>query len=362
MTYNTKQKVLIIDSVFAPSKKDRIMNGVQKFTKAQRDVLSDFYEVHYVTSKGSDVQYSNQYVLSDIQNVNLSDNEKRNITKSIKKDLSDILDKVSPDIVLDSSCKHFSSLFPKYKTGIVFDHYHSPSMPLSAAIKDKFTKNKIFWCGVSKWQHIRWNSIFDGITSVHMLEKEEKVIQPENFGVFVGRWDIGKLPHVAISRYARYVKDYPLHIFTSFKNCLLRQKDREIVHRLLDCDNLIFHVNAPRNDIINYMKRARFILGGGNESTGIVSLEGASFGVPYIVTGTNSVAEQEHMHPDAMVLLNRSNNNVADQLIQAVNKFKNYDMEQRKFIAKDIYSRYNRMSFQTRQLRLIKQAKDLYGV
>ena len=34
-----KEKILIIDNVFAPSKKDRILNGVQKFSKAQREVF-----------------------------------------------------------------------------------------------------------------------------------------------------------------------------------------------------------------------------------------------------------------------------------------------------------------------------------
>jgi hypothetical protein len=356
-----KQKILIIDNVFAPSKKDRILNGVQKFSKAQREVLSEHYEVHYVTSKGSDLQFENQYILESIQDVNLPDDKKRKITKSITNELTNILNSVEPYIVLDNSCKHLSSLYSQYNIGIVFDHYHSPSMPLANGIKDKFIKNKIFWCGVSEWQKRRWNNIFDGVASVHMLEREETPIPHDGFGMFVGRWDSGKKPHVMISRYARYIKDYPLHVFTNFKNCYLTESDRNIVNSLMDCDNLTFHINASRSEILSYMKKASFLLGSGNESTGIVSLEGASYGVPYIVPGTNSVAEQEHMNPIAISLLDRAKGNLGNQLIESVERFKLHTIEHRKFIAKDAYLRYNRKEFLTRQLLLIKQAKDLYG-
>lgn len=356
-----KEKILIIDNVFAPSKKDRILNGVQKFSKAQRKVLSDFYEVHYVTSKGSDLQFENQYILQNIQDVNLDNDRKRKITKFITNELSNILDEVEPTIVLDNSCKHLSSIFPKYRTGIVFDHYHSPSMPLANGIKDKFINNKVFWCGVSEWQKKRWNNIFDGVASVHMLEQEETPVPSGGFGVFVGRWDSGKKPHVMISRYARYVKDYPLHVFTNFKNCYLEDADRKVVNDLMDCDNLIFHVNVPRDEMLAYMRRASFLLGSGNESTGIVSLEGASFGVPYIVPGTEAVAEQEHMNPIAIALLDRSKGEMSQQLVDAVERFKSHTLEHRNFIAKDAYVRYNRKQFLNRQLLLIKQAKDLYG-
>ena len=76
-----KRKVLIIDNAFAPSKKNKILNGVQKFSKAQRDVLSDDYEVHYVTMKGSDKQFPNQHILSTIQDVNANSKEKIEISK-----------------------------------------------------------------------------------------------------------------------------------------------------------------------------------------------------------------------------------------------------------------------------------------
>lgn len=357
-----KQKVLIIDNVFAPSKKDRIINGVQKFTKAQREVLSEYYDVHYITMRGSDLQYPNQYILRHVQDVNLDNNRKRAITKAIADEIKMLIHVIEPDIVLDNSCKHFTTNFPFYKTGIVFEHYHKPSMPLTDAVKQRFVKNKIFWCGVSNWQNKQFRNFFDGVTSVHMLEEEQFVTQSDGYGMFVGRWDRGKKPHVMLNRYSRMIDDIPLHVFTTFKNCYLTEDDLKIVNILKKNKKFIFHVDAPRSELESYMQRASFILGSGNESTGIVSMEGASFGVPYIVPGSNSVAEQEHMHPEAIYLLDRtSGDSMNEQLLAAVHCFANYSLEHRKQIAKDAYLRYNKSQFLLKQLRLIKKAKELYG-
>lgn len=357
-----KQKVLIIDNVFAPSKKDRIINGVQKFTKAQREVLSEYYDVHYITMKGSDLQFPNQYILRHIQDVNLDNKRKRTITKAIADEIKTLIHVVEPDIVLDNSCKHFTTNFPLYKTGIVFEHYHRPSMPLTDVIKKRFVKNKIFWCGVSEWQNKKFRNFFDGVTSVHMLEEEQQVCESDGYGIFVGRWDRGKKPHVMLSRYARNIDDIPLHVFTTFKNCYLTEDDLKIVSKLKKNNKFVFHIDAPRSELESYMKRAAFIIGSGNESTGIVSMEGASFGVPYIVPGSHSVAEQEHMNPNAIYLLDRkSGDDMSEQILAAVHCFSNLSFDDRKEIARDAFLRYNRSQFLLKQLRLIKKAKDLYG-
>ena len=356
-----KQKILLIDNVFAPSKKDRIINGVQKFTKAQREVLSDFYEVHYITMKGSDLQFENQYILKNIQDVNLSNLEKRKITDKMTQEIYDHINMIDPDIVLDNSCKHFTRLFPHYRLGIVFEHYYRPSMPLTPKVKARFTKHKVFWAGVSRWQNEQFRNYFDGVASVQMLEQQQTAHPSEGYGMFVGRWDVGKKPHVMIKRYAKYVKNIPLHVFTTFKNCYLSDEDLQTVAKLKTNPNITFHIDKPRLELEQFMKKAAFIIGSGNESTGLVSMEGASFGVPYIVPGTNFVAEQEHMNPDAIRLLDRSHGNLGPQLADAVNELMQYSFDKRKLIAKDAYLRYNKSQFLLKQLRLIKQAKDMYG-
>lgn len=357
----SKQPILIIDNVFAPSKKDRIINGVQKFSKAQREVLSDLFEVHYVTMKGSDIQYPNQYVLKNIQNVNASNNDKRTITKKICNEIINIINDIEPEYVLDNSCKHMSSLFKHYKRGVVFEHYYRPSMPLSEKTKNKFDKRKVFWCGVSQWQNAQFRNYFDGVTSVHLISKEEKVVESDNYGIFIGRWDGGKRPHVMIKRYLRNI-NFPIHIFTTTKNCVLTDDDKTHLRDIEKNKLVTMHYDAPREVLEHALQRATFVLGSGNESTGIVSLEGASYGVPYIVAGRNSVAEQEHMAPFAIQLLDRSKKEISNQLVTAVELFKQYKLEHRQKIAKDAYVRYNRSMFLQRQLELLAKAKRKYEV
>jgi glycosyltransferase involved in cell wall biosynthesis len=351
-----KQKILIIDNVFVPSLKNRILNGVQKFSKAQRDVLSDYFEVHYITMKGSDLQFENQHILKNIQNVNLDRKEKLDLTKQIKKEISDIIDLVKPNYVLDNSCKHFSSLYPKYDIGVVFEHYHRSSAPLNPRTKLKFEKNEIYWCGVSNWQNKEFRNYFDGVTSVHVIDKEE-VVPSKGYGIFIGRWDSGKTPHIIMQMFAKQIKDIKLHIFTTINYGYLKEQDKKIIEELKKKENIIFHIDAPRSETLQYLKEAMFVLGGGKESTGIVSMEGASYGVPYIVRGSRSVAEQEHMSEFSMTLLDIKKKKVDKQLIDAVEKYKKYNLEDRQKIANEAYSRYNREQFQRRQMDLLNRAK-----
>lgn len=358
-----KEKILIIDNVFAPSKKDRILNGVQKFSKAQREVLSEYYDVYYVTMKGSDLQFPNQIVLDDIQDVNLSIPEKRKITKSISNQIRQLIDQIKPTIVLDNSCKHFSSIFKYYKNGVVFDHYHRPSMPLTKEVRNRFTKNKVYWCGVSNWQNQQFGFMFDGVTSVHLVEKEEQAVESKPYGMFVGRWDSGKKPHIMLNMHAKNIPNITLHIFTTLKHCYIKEKDLKHIEDLKKHKNIQFHFDAPREEILNYMREAQFILGSGKESTGIVSMEGASFGVPYIVLGSDVVAEQEHMHPFSMTLINRKDSVPSkEQYKKAIEKYQKYTLEDRKRIAKYAFVKYNKTQFLIRQLQLINDVKAKYAL
>ena len=350
-----KKKILIIDNVFAPSKKNKILNGVQKFSKAQRDVLSDNYEVHYVTMKGSDKQFPNQYILSTIQNVNATTEEKLQITKEIKSEIQEIIHKIKPFYVLDNSCKHLSTLYESYNVGVVFEHYYSPSMPLTPKAKEKFEKHGVYWCGVSNWQNNMFRNYFNGITSVHLVDKNE-VVSAKNYGVFVGRWDRGKTPYIIMKIFAKKIKDTHLHIFTTINHSYFSKEDQKIIDDLSKCENITFHFDAPRKKILKYLSEAAFVLGGGKESTGIVSLEGASYGVPYIVRGSGSVAEQEHMLPFSMEFLDIKNGDIPQQLVNAVDKFKNYTLKDRKKIANYAYKEYNRSMFKDRQLDLLERA------
>lgn len=358
----SKQKVLIIDNVFAPSFKDKIVNGVQKFTKAQRDVLSDDFEVHYITASGSDMQFENQYILSTVQDVKYDLKKKLKSTTDIKTEISNILTQVEPNFVLDNSCKHMTTLYQHYKVGVVFEHYHRSSNPLNTASKEPFDVNGVYWCGVSNWQNGQFRNLFDGVTSVHLVDHSD-VIPHENYGIFIGRWDRGKTPHIIMKKFAKNVRDTKLHIFTTINYGFSTDKDKQIIDRLSKNPNIIFHIDAPRQKTMEYLKKAAFVLGGGKESTGIVSMEGASFGVPYIVRGSKSVAEQEHMPDYGMTLLDIGKGKIDEQLITAIKKYKSYTIDDRLKLANHVYSKYNRDMFKRRQLQLLLRAKNKkYGV
>jgi len=353
-----KEKILIIDNVFAPSLKDRILNGVQKFSKAQREVLSDDYEVHYITMKGSDSQFPNQHTLSVIQSVTIDKKEKLKITKQLAKEISDIIDEVKPDYVLDNSCKHFTTLYDKYKVGIVFEHYHKSSAPLNPDTKLKFSKNKIYWCGVSDWQNKQFRNYFNGTTSVQYMDSEQTAIPSKDYGIFIGRWDRGKTPHIIMQEFSKHVTDVKLHIFTTIDYGFVNDTDMEIIEQLKKNPNIIFHIDAPREETMEYLKGAIFVLGGGKESTGIVSSEGAGYGVPYIVRGNKKVAEQEHMNEFSMTLLDISKKEIPKQLKEAIQKYKNYTIKDRQKVATEAYLRYNRNIFKQKQLELLEKAKQ----
>jgi hypothetical protein len=92
-------------------------------------------------------------------------------------------------------------------------------------------------------------------------------------------------------------------------------------------------------------------------------MEGATFGVPYIVLGSDYVAEQEHMHPFSMALLDRNTNiPTSEQYKVAIERFQKYTMEDRKKIAKYAFVRYNRKQFLINQLRLINDVKAKYAL
>jgi hypothetical protein len=359
-----REKILLIDNVFAPSKKDRILNGVQKFSKAQRDVLSEYYDVYYLTMKGSDIQFQNQIILDCIHDVNLPVKDKRKLTKKISDAIVKVIKEVQPNIVMDNSCKHLTSIYKHYKNGVVFDHYHRPSMPLTPEIKSRFDRRKVYWCGVSKWQHERFGGLFDGTTSVHLVEKEELPVEPKPYAVFVGRWDSGKKPQVMMRMHGKHApKDFILHVFTTLKHCYIKKEDENNIAALKKYKNIKFHFDAPREEIMKCMREATYILGSGKESTGIVSMEGATFGVPYIVLGSDYVPEQEHMHPFSMALLDRNLDiPTSEQYKAAIERFQKYTLEDRKKIAKYAFVRYNRKQFLINQLRLINDVKAKYAL
>lgn len=354
MTSN--QKILIIDNLFSPNIKGNIANGAQKFARNQVNLLSGEFETHYVTAAGSDPQWANQYILKEFFDLSLTTREKVEQTKRIAEEIRGIVNSGDFDFVLDNSCKHMSSVWDSYNVGIIFEHYHSPSAPLNDKVREKFDRKQVSWVGVSKWQaEKRFRNLFDDTICIHYINERPEEIKPaQDYGVFVGRWDGGKYPHVALKNYLKSGANIPLKCFIKFGGLEIPKKELD---NLMASPLLEFHIDAPRDQILEAISGAAFGLGMGNESTGIVCLEYASFGVPYIVPGNQRVAEMEHLPAEALFLADRSLDlSLPDQVRLHVNQTLTWTYEQRKQLSEKVLSLYDKDHFVDRHIKLLVRA------
>jgi hypothetical protein len=353
-------KILIIDNLYQPSKAGVIANGAQKFTRNQMTLLSEVAETFYITAKGSDKQYANQFILDGWFDLSLdTKTDKVKQTKRVAEEIVKIIKQVQPDVVLDSSCKHMSSIWQDYPTGVIFEHYHKSSAPLGPDTPDKFENKKAYWVGVSKWQAKHFNNYFHDTISIHYIDEVPSEIKPAaEYGIFVGRWDGGKSPHVALKNYLKSGSTYPVKCFIKFGGQEIPAKELE---NLQKSPLLEFFIDAPRQQILDAMAEARFGLGMGNESTGIVCLEYATFGVPYIVPGNKVVAEMEHIPPYALFLADRSlDTPMPEQIAKHVAEVCTWTYADRAGLSRQVLDTYNKEHFINEHLRIIRQAQEKY--
>ncbi len=351
-------KILVIDNLFAPNLEKKISNGAQKFSRNQFNLLNNTY---YITAKGSDQQHPSQFVLDNYFDLSLEDKkDKVKQTKMVSAEIQNIIARVNPDVVLDNSCKHLSSAWDSYKNGIVFEHYHKPSMILTPDIKTKFEKKNVYWCGVSKFQANKFNNYFHDTINIHYIDEyPSKVEEAQPYGVFVGRWDAGKSPHVALKNYLKSGCKYKVKCYIKIAGKKIPEKELEA---LQNSDLFEFHIDAPREEILEAMAGAMFGLGMGNESTGIVGLEYATFGVPYIVPGNKTIAEMEHLPPEAIMFCDRNKDqSLPDQIKQYVDHASIISYNDRCNLSKSVIEKYNKERFVAEHMRIIEAAKKHYA-
>lgn len=354
-------KILIIDNLFNPNLRNTITNGAQKFTRNQFHLLNRIADTYYITAEGSDPQFANQFILKERFDVNLPDKlSKIAQTKRISQEIQDIILKLNPDIVLDSSCKHMSSAWDTYPAGIIFEHYYAPSMPLQDDAKDKFMRKGVMWCGVSKWQNKQFRNFFDDTVNIHYIDEiPENVVAHKDYGIFVGRWDGGKKPHVALKNYAKSGATVPVKCYIKITGQVIPEKE---LQKLQDNPLFEFHIDAPREDILEAISGAAFGLGSGNESTGIVCLEYATRGVPYIVPGRGDIAEREHLPDDAIFLVDRgAEESMPSQVAKHVDFCMKLGYDYRKDLSDRVIDTYNADRFVSDHERIIAKAKNEFA-
>jgi len=349
-------KIVIIDNLFNPNIRGVITNGAQKFTRNQFHLLNAIGDTHYITAQGSQPQYANQIILKEHFDVNIPlKTDKIAQTKRISKEVARVIEAINPDVVLDSSCKHISSAWDSYPAGVVFEHYHAPSMPLSDSVLDKFNKKGVLWCGVSKWQKKHFRNMFHDTIKIHYIDEiPERIIAHQNYGIYVGRWDGGKKPHVALKNYAKSGSTIPVKCFIKIAGQEIPAKELENLRKnpLFE-----FHIDAPREQILSAMAGAAFGLGSGNESTGIVSLEYATRGVPYIVPGRGEIAEMEHMPDNTIHLVDRDSEiSMPEQVANHVDFCMKLGYDYRNNLSETVIRMYDKTHFVEEHERVINRA------
>lgn len=356
-------KLVVIDNLFVPSKSGLIGNGAQKFTRNQVKLLSRDHEVHYITAAGSDLQFDNQHILSEHFDLSLPTKQERAAqTGRISTEIEKLITKINPDAILDSAGRHMSSIWGKHSGWIIFEHYYRSSSPLTDKVVEKFEKKKAYWVGVSKWQQEQFRNYLQDTLCIHYIENPPKQVELDmGYGIFVSRWDGGKNPHVALKNYIKSGTSVPLKCFIKIAGEEIPKKELEALQKnpLLE-----FHIDAPRDEILKAMSEATFCYGAGNESTGIVSLECATFGVPYIVTArdTGHLAEKEHMPDEYMRVNDRSSSvPVAEQIKNNIDFFMSLGYNNRVELSKLVCERFTADHFINEHLRIIEAAKTKYA-
>jgi hypothetical protein len=349
-------KILIIDNLYVSHLKNKVGNGAQLFAENQVKLLKKLGDIHFITASGSDNITKNQYILSKKFNLDKEKSEKIKETKEISIEISEIIKLVQPDIILDNCCKHLSSIWKLYNNGYIFEHYHRPSFPLGIDTRKKFEKYNVKWIGVSNWQNKKFNNYFDDTINIHYIEEQPSVKEAEEYGIFIGRWDPGKSPHIILKNYIKSNSRYPIKCF--IKGDLNDPSLKDLMKEPL----LQFYIDYPREQIFKHVSKAMFGLGMGHESTGIVSLEYVSHGVPYIVIGTDKVAEEEHLPKDAIYLINRSSDkSIPKQISEAVTDIERWTKINRLSISNYVALKYTEEHFINEHKRIIKtKGKGLY--
>lgn len=349
-------RVLILDHLHLPSLVGKVANGVQKFTKNQVSLLSDIAECFYVTGSGSDVQFENQIVLETPNGRIQSSAEYEHRSTLLRRELSSIVSALRPDVVLDSSGRRLITPSENCGAVVVFEHYHTPSRRFLASDYDSFHQ-QAYWVGVSRWQREQFGNLFDDTICIHFVDECPSEVKPaKEYGIFVGSWDGGKYPHIALRYYLGSGLGVPVKCFIRFGGKSIPPRELDF---LSNSPLFEFHFDAPRSDIFQSMAEAAFGLGMGNESTGIVSLEYASFGVPYIVPGNKKVAELEHLPDWAVHICDKSSDvPMEEQYRRNVNSAMQWSLSDRKRLSDSVISKFNRKHFIDEHMRIILGAQE----
>ncbi|QIG73889.1 putative glycosyltransferase protein [Rhizobium phage RHph_N34] len=358
-------RILIINSFYYPLIANKGTGGSVRYCQSLHDVLrTNGHDVMHVTCKDSDILYpGQQHVLADrVDIMDESRKAKSDVTKKMALEVLKVHNDFKPDVIIDNSNKRILRTFgSKVNTPYIFmSHNITPiGSQDTSNIRDVLADLKIFHVGVSKLQNENYSGIFDDIIKVHLASMEfmvEEVQPAQNYAMHISRWDKYKAPWVVINKFLKYTKDIPVHFFTTFDGNDLEGTEK-VLEKLRNNPRVIFHEDAPRTEMLDWISRAMVLLGNPIESAGITALEANQNGVPYFVHVLNdkTLAQSEYLCSEGM--LKSHGDNYWRDFHEFV--FNGQSLERRKKVAQWTRFVYGPLAFYQDHKRIIEKAIEM---
>ncbi len=326
---SSKLKIAVFDGMAQAQRKNSFVGGMEVVSRSQARYLSDSgHEVVYVVTQDSDknlmwegfpVVYTNQPAKDPLRRQGIST---LNYNKNFFNDVLRILDKIQPDVAI------FQRIYPFGAKGRVeslpcpsmfFEHslpeYLGQNMIKFPEVADRIHDNGHILVCVSEYARNRYNEkvkreiIYDSCSIQVVKDNPTEIFPHENYGLVISRWCPLKNPSKAFEMFADKDNGLGLKVFTSQLDTKLEYGDKFPKYASMNFPGSVdISLDTEHNVIMENAKKATFhITTCLHESSGIVSLEAATYGVPNIAfCSKGSHATENHIMKGHNFLVNIS--------------------------------------------------------
>jgi len=328
MTFS-KKHIAVFDGMAQPQRKNSFVGGMEVVSRSQARYLSEFgNDVTFVVSQDSDkdlmwegfsVAYTNQPAKDPLRRKGISTVD---YNKKFFNDVLKILDKIKPDVAI------FQRIYPFGAKGrveslscpsIFFEHslpeYLGQNMINFPSISDRIYDNGHILTCVSEYARKRYNEkvkreLVHESCSIQVVKDTPKEIFPhENYGIVISRWCPLKHPGKAFEMFADMDNGMSLRVFTSQLGTKPEYEVKFPKYATMNFPGAVhISIDTKHGDIMESAKRASFhITTCQHESSGIASLEAATYGVPNIAfCSKGNHASEDHIQGGHNFLVNVS--------------------------------------------------------
>ena len=300
----SKRKIAVFDGMAQAQKKNSFVGGMEVVSRMQARYLSDVgNDVTFVVSQDSDkdlmwegfsVTYTNQPAKDPLRRKGVSTT---NYNKMFFEDVLKILDKIQPDVAI------FQRIYPFGAKGrveslscpsIFFEHslpeYLGQNMINFPSIADRIYDNGHILTCVSEYARERYNEkvkrelVHESCSIQVVKDIPEEIFPHENYGIVISRWCPLKHPGKAFEMFVDINNGMFLKVFTSQLDTKPEYEAKFPKYSTMNFPGGIdISIDAKHNTIMESAKKAAFhITTCPYESSGIASLEAATYGVPNI--------------------------------------------------------------------------------